>query len=71
MSARSVIFSDLLKFTVLSRLLEVVFKFIVLVEMVLKGSLVPSGDYDDVFHYMSDTLQSIFFLFKLFLTLLW
>ena len=38
-------FSDLLKFTVLSRLLEVAFKFIVLVEMVLKGSLVPSGDY--------------------------
>ena len=38
-------FSEFLKVTVLSRLLEVVFKFIVLVEMVLKGSLVSSSDY--------------------------
>ena len=40
--------SDLFKVTVLLCLLEVVFKLIVLVKMVLKGSLVPSCDYDDI-----------------------
>ncbi len=41
-------FSDFFKVTVLSCLLKVVFKFIVLVEMVLKGSFVSACDYDDV-----------------------